>query len=258
MKRATAIIVIGISAGIGIGLASAQVTRQADRPPSQTTIRKTSPAGSRPDPAAAAPASKPAPSAQAPAASVARPTTPRESVKQPASEAQASLQYVDAETTPDPALEQAILDYLSPELPCGTDENPVRYLHNEADLNGDGLKEAIAYLTGPQTCGTGGCTTLIYEPTEAGYELVTRLTLVNYPIVVSDETTQGWSDLVLTVEGGGATPGYRRLKYNGTTYPSNPSTQPPVADEDVSGKAFVVESASDYAAAPKLPMPRCQ
>ncbi|MGF1498896.1 MAG: hypothetical protein ACFB8W_19020 [Elainellaceae cyanobacterium] len=267
MRRAIAIVGIGISAGIGIGIASAQVRLQTSPTPPKARVE--APPSRMPE-AESAPVTKPAPSAQAPTPGASpnatgnsardntpRNNAPRDSVNRPASAAVDKLQYVDAQTTPDPALEQAILDYLSPELACGL-ETQVRYLHNEVDLNGDGLQEAIAYLIGPQTCGTGGCTTLVYEPTEAGYELVSYLTLVNYPIVVSDETTQGWHDLVLMVEGGGATPGYRRLKYDGTAYPSNPSTQPSVADGEVSGKAFVVEASNDYDAAPKLAAPRCQ
>ena len=32
-----------------------------------------------------------------------------------------------------------------------------RYFSAYTDLNGDGRKEAVVYLIGPRTCGSGGC-----------------------------------------------------------------------------------------------------
>lgn len=151
-----------------------------------------------------------------------------------------ALAYQTAATKPAPALEQAIARELS------GDVANVRYLYNSIDLDGDGRNEAIAYLVGSSTCGSGGCTMLIFKATGTGsYKLISRHTIVNNPIVVSDQKTKGWRDLVLYVAGGGAKPSYHRLKFNGSTYPSNPSTAPTVPQGTiVTGTAVIADQIS--------------
>lgn len=84
---------------------------------------------------------------------------------------------------------------------------------------------------------------LIFQPTGArSYRLVSRHTLINNPIVVSHTKTNGWRDLVVYVAGGGARPGYHFLKFNGSTYPRNPSTAPNVPPNTiVSGNAVIAD-----------------
>lgn len=138
------------------------------------------------------------------------------------------VRYLRAETTVDPALETAILRQL-PDYRYNTasgTSGAIRYFYNRIDLNGDGDREVLVYLVGTPTCGTGGCTMLIFTPTSGRYELVSRLTGVSNPIVVSDRTTSGWRDLILYVAGGGARGEYRILRFTNGQYPSNPSTQP--------------------------------
>ena len=110
-----------------------------------------------------------------------------------------------------------------------------RYHYHSVDLNGDRQNEQIVQVMGPMTCGTGGCTTLILEDasnhTPSGYDVVTQMTVVNFPVVVSDRTASGWNDLLVMVSGGGAQPGYRELKFDGQSYPTNPSIEPMVASE---------------------------
>ena len=57
-------------------------------------------------------------------------------------------------------------------------ERYVRYYYNRVDLDDDGTPEAIVYLVGSYTCGTGGCTAVIFTPTGQDYRLVSRLSLV--------------------------------------------------------------------------------
>lgn len=90
-----------------------------------------------------------------------------------------------------------------------------RFLYDQVDLNGDGKLEILVGLTGSYFCGSGGCT--VYLLTNQG-DVITRFTVVDYPVYVDTQATNGWSDLVMY--SGGA---YRRATYNGQTYPYNPS-----------------------------------
>jgi len=94
------------------------------------------------------------------------------------------------------------------------------------DLNDDGVKEAIVYLTGREWCGSGGCTTLILEPQKRSYRVVTRITITQLPIRVLDSETNGWHDLAVQVAAGGRVGYEAGLQFDGTGYPSNPSVPP--------------------------------
>jgi hypothetical protein len=157
-----------------------------------------------------------------------------------------NIQYRNSETSPDFNLEQAILrdmpDYSkvvsSPSL-------YVRYSYNRVDLNDDGRPEVVVHLVGSYTCGTGGCTTLIFTPRGQEYLLVSKIPLVNAPILVTPQKTSGWKDLVILVGGGGARANYTRLQFNGRTYPGNPTVAPVVpANSTLTGQALVSDAYS--------------
>lgn len=93
------------------------------------------------------------------------------------------------------------------------------------DLNGDGQAEAVAYLSGGW-CGSGGCTLLVLEFDCAGFIVRSRTTITRLPIAVAKSATRGWSDLVVTVGGGGAPDGQVILPFQGVRYPSNPTVAP--------------------------------
>jgi hypothetical protein len=102
-----------------------------------------------------------------------------------------------------------------------------RYVARLVDLNGDGSPEAVVYLTGPYWCGSGGCTALILAPKGGSWRIVTRLTIVQLPVRVLSSTSHRWHDLAVWVQGGGIQPGYEALlRFNGRSYPSNPSVPP--------------------------------
>ncbi|HEY9646247.1 MAG TPA: META domain-containing protein [Chroococcidiopsis sp.] len=154
------------------------------------------------------------------------------------------VRYIRADPTSNAALERAILREL-PNYRYGSsdpDSQAIRYFYNEIDLNGDRTPETIVYLVGSGTCGTGGCTTLIFQRNGANYRLLSRLTGVNNPIVVSDRRTRGWNDLIVYVSGGGARGSYRLVQYNGRAYPGNPSVEPAVpANAVVTGQAVIAD-----------------
>jgi hypothetical protein len=95
-----------------------------------------------------------------------------------------------------------------------------------ADLNGDGIRDALVLLQGPYWCATGGCTLLVFKSFRDGFTFISKSTLIPPPLLASNARTKGWRDLVVEVSGGGMAPKKVALKFNGSTYPLNPSVQP--------------------------------
>jgi hypothetical protein len=137
-----------------------------------------------------------------------------------------SIKYQSSETTPNAEIEQAIVESLDGDR---TALQKTRYYYDRVDLNSDGKPEALVYLSGSYTCGTGGCMMLVLAPAGERYQMISKMTLVQAPVIVSAEKSAGWNDLVLEVSGGGATKHYARMQFDGSAYPVNPSTAPEVA-----------------------------
>lgn len=144
-----------------------------------------------------------------------------------------------SESARDVKLEKAIIEAL--EYDKETD-GIVRYYYNRIDLNGDEKPETFVYLLGPYVSGSGGSTAFIFENGEDGYKVVSRFTLVRNPIIVSDNMTNGWKDLIMYVSGGGIEPFYAQIKFDGSKYPSNPSVQPQIKSGTVvKGTAIIAD-----------------
>jgi hypothetical protein len=92
-----------------------------------------------------------------------------------------------------------------------------QFKYAEYDMNNDGKKEIFVGLTGSFFCGTGGCSPILLD---SEGNIVTQFSVTDYPIIVSNSVSNGWKDLIL--ESGGKK---HLMKFNGTKYPSNPSTQ---------------------------------
>lgn len=97
------------------------------------------------------------------------------------------------------------------------DEQSRKFKLFEYNINDDPKNEIFVGLSGPYFCGSGGCTVLLMS---ANGELITKFTVVDYPITIANTQTKGWKDLVLTSNGKD-----HLMKFNGTKYPSNPSIQ---------------------------------
>ncbi|NVJ86509.1 MAG: hypothetical protein HWE15_09415 [Algoriphagus sp.] len=91
-----------------------------------------------------------------------------------------------------------------------------RYMYDQVDLNADGNKEILVGLAGPYFCGSGGCTLLLL--TNHG-DVITRFSVVKYPVFIDQESTNGWKNLILYSGSEN-----RLVTFDGQTYPSNPST----------------------------------
>ncbi|MGR9048108.1 hypothetical protein ACQ4XT_05755 [Halobacillus faecis] len=149
-----------------------------------------------------------------------------------------SLTYVCSETERDPKLEAAI----EQEYNLTLSEENIRYYYNRIDLNNDGDKEVFVFLVGPFVCGTGGCSAVIFKEKEGGYQVLSRFSLVRNPVIVSNTKTNGYRDLIMYVAGGGMEDFFAHVKFDGNTYPLNPSVQPKVAPgTKVEGEAIVAD-----------------
>jgi hypothetical protein len=116
-----------------------------------------------------------------------------------------------------------------------------RYLSAFVDLKGDGTQQVIVYFTDEQSCGSGGCTTLILTPKDSSYKVVTSIPIARPPIRVLASKSNGWHDIAVQVHGGGVMHAYEaKLQFNGKKYPSNPSVPPAQRlDKKVEGKVVI-------------------
>ncbi|EJL69163.1 hypothetical protein [Chryseobacterium populi] len=92
------------------------------------------------------------------------------------------------------------------------------FRYTEADLNGDNNKEIFIMMNGSYFCGTGGCTVFLLN---SKGQKISRFTVVGGPIAISSDKANGWADLIIPSRGQNY-----QVKYNGKTYPGNPTVQP--------------------------------
>jgi hypothetical protein len=96
-------------------------------------------------------------------------------------------------------------------LPAGT------ALKAGADLNGDGVPEAVVLMTEPVCLAQGGCPLVVFQQTGAGYRAISQTAHVLPPIGSTAEVSQGWRDLVVSDAGGQR----RRLAFTASGYPAD-------------------------------------
>jgi hypothetical protein len=134
----------------------------------------------------------------------------------------------NTETTPplisttDLAGDETMLHALKQAVYLSLQEQPL-YQYAFYDLNQDGIQDAVVMLRGSDWCGTGGCTVLVFQGmSRKKFQPHSKMTVTDVPIVVLNSKTQGWSDLSVYSRG----PGQVILKFNGRSYPGNPSLEP--------------------------------
>lgn len=123
-----------------------------------------------------------------------------------------------ASTAPaDQPLVQATLQTIDPDI------KPDHYDTAGADLDGDGKEDVLALMNGKSGyCGSGGCTMFVLKAREGGFTSMGTMKVVNPPIYLRKSATKGMRDLLVTVRGGGATPGLAALAFDGSAYPAAP------------------------------------
>lgn len=132
-----------------------------------------------------------------------------------------------ARTERKPDAPSAVEESLKRFLQTVVHDKTTRYASTFQDLNGDGIPEGIVYLTGSNWCGSGGCTTLVLTRTASSWRIVTKITITQPPIRILRNTSHGWRSIAVWVQGGGIQPGYEaELRFDGKSYPRNPSTPP--------------------------------
>ena len=136
-----------------------------------------------------------------------------------------SIAIKKSEIIKDIGVENAILKAY--DLKRGVDS--VYYSYTKIDLNNDSVPEYFVYAYGPMISGSGGSSALILN---SNYEEISRFTLVQTPIIINNHRTKNWRDIIMTVSGGGAIPATAIMKFDGKTYPSNPSLQPTLGAHD--------------------------
>ncbi len=132
------------------------------------------------------------------------------------------IDYKYAETAVNPIIESLINEtYFQEEL------NPdYSYTYNYTNLNNDEFADALVLLGGKEFAGSGGSTVLIFKGEEGDkFSLINKVNLARTPIVVTNDMSNGYRDLIFVVYGGGAKTSYNIMKFDGLKYPLNPSIQ---------------------------------
>jgi hypothetical protein len=135
----------------------------------------------------------------------------------------------------------------------------VRYLYNRVDLNGDGRPETLVYLSALAWCGSAGCVACVFQTVEGRYELVTHISGVEAPVIVSRKRTNEWNELIGyvrwgEVEGHTLRDYYAVLRYDGRTYPDQFPGSPPLgAGDHVTGIAYFSNVNADQRGIPLTP-----
>ncbi|MCA0150059.1 hypothetical protein LCD52_14760 [Rossellomorea vietnamensis] len=148
--------------------------------------------------------------------------------------------YVLSETKRDPMLAKAF----SKAFDLKQGEDQIQYYYNHIDLNDDQQPETFVYLVGSPLCGSGGCSGALFTNQNGEYKLVTTFSLLRSPVIIENEKTNGWKNMIMYVSGGGIKGGYKRLRFDGKTYPSNPSVQPDVQKGKISGVGIINDDIS--------------
>ena len=79
----------------------------------------------------------------------------------------------------------------------------------------------IVFLNGSSGyCGSGGCTLLVLDCTDAGYKVMGKTTVLDSPILLSSDSNNGYKNIKVRSK----TSGIVALKYNGKAYTKNAST----------------------------------
>lgn len=125
------------------------------------------------------------------------------------------ITYVLSEQKAHLELENAVINQL--QIP--EDFQPLtRYYYNYFDFNDDGVDEIFVQLVGPYTSGTGGDTAVLFQQTTNGLQPIQVFTLIHNPIIISDNKTNGWHDIIVERYGGGVKAEYVVMHYKENVY----------------------------------------
>jgi len=103
-----------------------------------------------------------------------------------------------------------------------------RYQLVGADLNGDGVREALVLFQGKDWCTRTGCSMAVFQSLDNGFRPISRTVRVKPPIEITDVATNGYRDILVQTGGGPAPERRVRLQFTGENYSRNAMLQPEV------------------------------
>lgn len=92
-------------------------------------------------------------------------------------------------------------------------QKETRYYYNLVDLNDDGTDEIFALVVGDYTEGDAGNPALILEKDDKTFHVLESFEEIRTPVTISENTTNGWHDIILNVYGKGVDTGYLICSY---------------------------------------------
>lgn len=96
------------------------------------------------------------------------------------------------------------------------------------DLNGDRRREAIVLFKSPygHWCETHGCTLLVLKANDHKFSPLSTISPVREPVYIAKNKSYGWHDLIVRMSGRSDKAKNVALRFNGSTYPPNPTNLP--------------------------------
>lgn len=141
------------------------------------------------------------------------------------------MQYADRE--PYPALAEFLTEYFDvPQELLGE----TRYYYCRTDIDGDGTLEIAAVVLNEELEDSSGYPLLLLREDGETFTVLDELDHIHTPVVIDDECTDGWHNVIPTVHGGGMSPGYLIYRYDGTHYSTDEETD---FVEQLNGKSGV-------------------
>lgn len=138
------------------------------------------------------------------------------------------------------ALRKAIANYT-----VNKEREPSAYRLAGADLNGDGVPEALVLFEGKDWCVTTGCSLAVFKSGTHGYRAAFRTVRVKAPVIVAQAGNDGWRHLIVMTGGGPAPVRRVLLRFGDGAYPSNALLQPEVPERaDVEGEVAMPAAAA--------------
>ncbi|MCM2343888.1 MAG: hypothetical protein NDJ24_04950 [Alphaproteobacteria bacterium] len=107
-----------------------------------------------------------------------------------------------------------------------------QYEFTRIDLDGDGRREGLVLMQSPHQswCMEYGCTLFLFRAHDEGFSYLSEISPVRGPLVVAENRTSGWRDLIVHVSGYQSLDARNvALQFNGRTYPAQPASAPVVS-----------------------------
>lgn len=104
------------------------------------------------------------------------------------------------------------------EIPA-SQQKQTSYYYRYIDLNDDGVTDALVLSVGPYTSGSGGSTMFWLSPDKKGkWQIHQKWTLIQTPVLMTENNVNGYRGLVVHRSGGGAAPAWILLTYQNGQY----------------------------------------